>query len=272
MSENGEVRSLALPATVALAFDPDRPTVLVARGLALLDVNGGYLPPPEVPPGGTEKLLAHFATQLGMSMLIQTESQEGQGRLTFSPEQIALALCCLYVCAHASGPVAPFGTSRLGAVTDLVADERRFWWWDALTLQVALNAGGEGNGGIRALYGNLGHPRESIRQHLLSIAWFARDHLNWVEAAGKLLENVEMHTANWPASLAVLRAICDDADVFRGLIRAYQPRHHPRRFRGRVSALNERNDSLLNYVEHPDDLLALERDIRRRVEARIVGI
>lgn len=272
MSEQGESRSLALPATAELTFDPDRPTVLAGRGLALLEAKTGYLPPPEVPPGGIEKLLAHFATQLGMSMLIQSESHSGPRRLTFSPEQSALALCCLYVCAHASRPVAPFGTSRLGAVTDLVADERRFWWWNALTLQVALNAGGEGNGGIRALYGNLAHPQETVRQQMLRIAWFARGRLSSADAAGKLLENVEMHTAHWPASLAVLRALCDDAETFRGLIRAYTPRYHPRRFRGRVSALNERNDSLVRYVENPDDILSLERDIRRRVEARIVGI
>lgn len=272
MSQNGLSHPLVLPTAASLTFDPDRPTVLVSRGLALLDANTGSLPPPEVPPGGTEKLLAHFATQLGLSMLIQTESHDGQSRLTFNEEQSALALCCLYVGAHASRPIAPFGTSRLGAVTDLVADERRFWWWNALTLQVALNASGEGNGGIRALYGNLAHPRDEIRQRMLRTAWFARQRLDPAEAAPKLLESVEIHAAHWPASLAVLRAISGDADQFHALIRAYDPRRHPRRFRGRVSALNERNDSLLHYVENPDDLLALERDIRRRVEARIVGI
>ena len=272
MTENDEVRGLALPATAELAFDPDRPGVLVGRGLALLDVNAGYLPPPEVPPGGAEKLLAHFATQLGLSMLVQTESHDGQRRLTFSPDQSILALCCLYVCTHAAGPVAPFGMSRLGAVTDLVADERRFWWWNALTLQVALNAAGEGNGGIRALYGNLAHPRDPVRQRVLQTAWFARNRLRLAEASPKLLESVEMHAAHWPTSLAVLRAMCDDADQFHALIRAYVPRRHARRFRGRVSALSERNDSLLRYVEHPDDLIALEHRIRRRVEARLVGL
>lgn len=270
MSDSVESRDIAIPTMSGLAFDPERPTVLMGRGLALLDVTNGYQPP-ELPPGATEKLLAHFATQLGLSMLTVTETTDLQERIAFTHEQSALALCCLYVCAHASSPVAPFGMSRLGAVTDLVADERRFWWWNALTLQVALNAGGEGNGGLRALYGNLAHPHDAIRQQILQIAWLARTRLDADEASVKLLESVEKNAAHWPASLAVLRAIAGDPDRFRALIRAYRPRHHPRRFRGRVSALNERNDSLVDYIEHPEDLLALERDIRRRVEARIVG-
>ncbi len=272
MSEHVHSPSPAIPATAELAFDPERPVVLIQRGLALLDVSHGHLPPPELPPGGTEKLLAHFATRLGVSMLTVTESVDVQRPVTFTPEQSALARCCLYVCAHAPSPVTPFGMTRLGAVTDLVADERRFWWWDALTLQVALNAGGEGNGGVRALYGNLAHPHDEVRQQVLQIAWFARSHLDAHEAGFALLQSVEMHSAHWPTSLAVLRAISGDQNRFREVIGAYRPRQHPRRFRGRVSALNERNGSLVTYIEHPDDLLALERDIRRRVEARIVGV
>ncbi|HEV2108854.1 MAG TPA: hypothetical protein VGR16_11370, partial [Thermomicrobiales bacterium] len=164
MSEHVESRSLAIPASAGLAFDPERPTVLIQRGLALLDGSQGYLPPPELPSGGMEKLVAHFAIRLGVSMLTVPESVAVERPVTFTPEQSALARCCLYVCAHAPSPVTPFGMTRLGAVTDLVAEERRFWWWDALTLQVALNAGGEGNGGVRALYGNLAHPHDEIRQ------------------------------------------------------------------------------------------------------------
>jgi len=263
-----------LPAIVPagdLAFDPTRSDALVRRGLEWIAVGEAGTGSADVPPGEGARLLAQFALQLGASMLERDVPAEPRYPAELTEDQRTIALCCLYVCVHATAPVGPAALSRLGAITDLVADERHFWWWHGLTLQVALNAGGEGNGGFRALYGNLAHPRAEVRQRLFEIAWIARPHLVAGLSAPPLLRATEMGTAHWPAALAILRGCCADDAEFRSLVAAHEPTAHPARYRARVAGLAEADNGLSRYVAAPDDLLAAERAIRRRVEARIVG-
>ena len=261
----------AVPTGGALDFDPRRPDALVRRGLDWLAADQGISGATTVPAGEGAKLLAQFAMQLGASMLEVERGAEVRHPAELTTEQTTIAHCCLYVCVHAVEPIGPAALSRLGAITDLVADERHFWWWHGLTLQVALNAAGEGNGGYRALYGNLAHPRGEVRQRLFEVAWIARSRLNPTQAAPPLLRAVEMVAAHWPAALAILRGCCDGEPDFLALVETYEPREHPARFRARVGGLDELDSGLRRYISRPEDLLAVERAIRRRVEARIVG-
>lgn len=262
-----------------LVFDPRRSSSLVVRGIRRLEAAEGTptsegeraAGPGRLPTGSADRLLAHFATQLGASMLANPDPLDRRQRAAFTPEQGTLALCCLYVCANAPAPPSPFAMLRLGAVTDLVADEARYWWWNALALQVALNVGGEGNGGYRALHGNLVHPQDDVRRELFRIAWLARRHLDWRRAAPPLLANVELSLAHWPASLAILRAACADESCFREAAEGYRPERYPTRFRGRIAGALDPNGALGRYLLQPDDLTAAEDAIRRRVEARLLG-
>ncbi|MBA2754443.1 MAG: hypothetical protein H0U40_08285 [Chloroflexia bacterium] len=254
-----------------LAFDPRRPDALARRGLDWLALDEGRPGASTVPPGEGAKLLAQFAMQLGASMLEVERAAEVRYPAELTGEQTTIALCCLYVCVHATDTIGPAALSRLGAITDLVADDRHFWWWHGLTLQVALNAAGEGNGGLRALYGNLAHPRGEVRQRLFEVAWVARTRLDIAQATPPLLRAVEMVTAHWPAALAILRGCSADEATFMALVEGYEPRDHPARFRARVGGLTDPDNGLHRYIARPDDLLAAERAIRRRVEARLVG-
>ncbi|MEJ7761887.1 MAG: hypothetical protein WKF80_03750 [Thermomicrobiales bacterium] len=271
MSARSSTNLPAIQPAGDLAFDPRRPDALVSRGLDWLATDAVRPGATTVPPGEGAKLLAQFAMQLGASMLENERAAQVRYPAELTTEQMTIAHCCLYVCVHATGTIGPAALSRLGAITDLVADDRHFWWWHGLTLQVALNAAGEGNGGFRALYGNLAHPRGEVRQRLFEVAWIAHSRLDVTQVAPPLLRAVEMEAAHWPAALAILRGCCAGESDFMAVVETYEPRDHPTRYRARVGGLDEPDGGLRRYIAQPDDLLAVERAIRRRVEARIVG-
>ena len=269
-------RHLPAPAGAApVPFDPHAAVPLVRRGLARLAILEGRAGAPSADQLGRELaggLLAHFATQLGSTLLADPLPFDHPRPRDLSPEQGLLARACLYVCAHAVAPPGPTALNRLGAVTDVVGDERRYCWLDALPLRLALNASGEGNGGYRQLASALSSHRPEVRRLMLEYAWLARDRLDWRAVAPHLLVNVAGPAAGWAVSLAVLYGVLRDEARFWELVEAHRPAAEPRRYRARLAAVRDPESRLGRYLRHPEDLLAAEERVRRRVEARLAEV
>jgi hypothetical protein len=272
---SGQEATRHLPAAVGggvAPFDPRLPAPLVRRGLARLEVlegRQGALAADELPGELATGLLTHFATALGSTLLTGTYPLDHPRPRDFTPEQGLLARACLYVCGNAVTPPASASLGRLGAVTDVVGDERRYCWLDALPLRLALNAAGEGNGGFRVLAAALSHPRPDVRRLMLEYAWLARLRLEPQTVAPPLLANAAGPAAGWAVALAVLYGILRDEERFWELAEAHRPGRESRRYRARLAAVRDPESRLGRYLRHPEDLLAAEERVRRRVEARL---
>ncbi|HEV2528274.1 MAG TPA: hypothetical protein VGT61_07505 [Thermomicrobiales bacterium] len=184
---------------------------------------------------------------------------------TLAGKQQALALACLYACGRTTLELDSPARTQLGLLADVVSDEHRFPWWRALPLQVALNVTGEGNGGFRTLYGNLAHPNERVRAHMLPIAWIARRRLDAATLASAVLPNVAA-TDHWATSLAVLRGCCPTAARFRELIQAGPvPADGADQYRDRLAAATTADTEAARYIAAPGDLFRIEQTVRDEV-------
>ena len=254
-------------------FDPARSDRLVRQGLdfVLLRDAGpftgmaGDVPDMDAPgaalPSHTVALLIQ---ELAAAMIPSVAALVGDAE-TLAGKQQALALACLYACGRSTlEPDSPART-QLGLLADVVSDEHRFPWWQALPMQVALNVTGEGNGGYRTLYGNLAHPNERVRAHMLPIAWIARRRLDPATLASAVLPNVAA-TDHWATSLAVLRGCCPSADRFGALLRSGPvPDDDADQFRDRLVAATTATTEAARYIACPGDLLRIEQTVRDEV-------
>lgn len=253
-------------------FDPTRSSRLLRQGLDFLLVRESTL---SIEPMGNDgtgddrvvslptHTVALLIQELAAAMVPSVAALVGDAEHLTAKQQ-TLALACIYSCSRTTLPSNSDARTQLGLLTDVVSDEHRFPWWRALPLQVALNITGEGNGGYRTLYGNLAHPHERVRTHLLPIAWVARTHLDAATVALGVLPNVAT-TEHWAASLAVLRACCRTDERFMDLVHGYQPSESPETYRERIAPLSERGSALTAYIAAPPDLRGIERSVRDEV-------
>lgn len=253
-------------------FDPNRSDRLLRQGLDFLLVRESTL---SIEPMGSDgsgddrvvslpsHTVALLIQELAAAMVPSVAALVGDAEHLMAKQQ-TLALACIYACSRTSLPPDSDARTQLGLLTDVVSDEHRFPWWRALPLQVALNITGEGNGGYRTLYGNLSHPNERVRTHLLPIAWAARRHLDAATVALAVLPNVAT-TEHWATSLAVLRACCRTDERFMDLVCAYGCPESPDRYRERIAPLSDRTSALAAYVASPPDLRSIERSVRDEV-------
>lgn len=253
-------------------FDPSRSNRLLRQGLDFLLVRESTLSiePMSSDGSGDDRVVslpthtvALLIQELAAAMVPSVAALVGDAEHLMAKQQ-TLALACIYACSRTSLPPDGDARTQLGLLTDVVSDEHRFPWWRALPLQVALNITGEGNGGYRTLYGNLSHPNERVRTHLLPIAWVARRHLDAATVALAVLPNVGT-TEHWAASLAVLRAICRTDDRFMDLVRAYRCPQSPDIYRERIAPLSDATSTLASYIASPPDLRDIERSVRDEV-------
>ena len=255
-----------------LRFDPTRSSRLLRQGLDFLLVRESTL---SIEPMGSDgsgddrvaslptHTVALLIQELAAAMVPSVAALVGDAEHLMAKQQ-TLALACIYSCGRTILPSDSDARTQLGLLTDVVSDEHRFPWWRALPLQVALNITGEGNGGYRTLYGNLAHPHERVRTHLLPIAWMARRHLDAATVALAVLPNVAT-TEHWAASLAVLRACCRNDQRFMDLVRTFQPAESGEIYQERITPLSDRQSSLTAYVSSPPDLRGIERSVRDEV-------
>ena len=253
-------------------FDPSRSDRLLRQGLDFLLVRESTL---SIEPAGSDgsgddrvvslptHTVALLIQELAAAMVPSVAALVGDAEHLMAKQQ-TLALACIYACSRTSLPADSDARTQLGLLTDVVSDEHRFPWWRALPLQVALNITGEGNGGYRTLYGNLSHPNERVRTHLLPIAWVARRHLDAATVALAVLPNVAT-TEHGAASLAVLRACCRTDERFIDLVRAYTGAESPETYRERIAPLDDPASALATYVASPPDLRDIERSVRDEV-------
>lgn len=253
-------------------FDPTRANRLLRQGLDFLLVRESTLSIEPMGADGTgddrvvslpSHTVALLIQELAAAMVPSVAALVGDAEHLMAKQQ-ALALACIYSCSRTTLPADSAARTQLGLLTDVVSDEYRFPWWQALPLQVALNITGEGNGGYRTLYGNLAHPNERVREHLLPIAWIARRHLDAATVAQAVLPNVAT-TAHWATSLAVLRGCCPDDERFRDLVRSYRPASDAAAYQDRIAAVGDGNANAWGYVTSPADLRAIERSVRDEV-------
>jgi hypothetical protein len=252
-------------------FDPTRADRLIRQGLdfVLLRDAGVMQDGPGAEPGSTAGPLpthtvALLIHELAAAMVPSVAALVGDAESLASKQQ-ALALACLYACGRTTlEPDSP-GRTQLGLLADVVSDEHRFPWWRALPLQVALNVAGEGNGGFRTLYGNLAHPNGRVREHMLPIAWVARQHLDPVTLASAVLPNVGT-TDHWATSLAVLRGGCRGQRRFEELVTGYCPEPAVAApYRERIAEATTAGTEAARYVTAPTDLIRIERTVRDEV-------
>ncbi len=253
-------------------FDPSRSSRLLRQGLDFLLVRESSL---SIEPIGSDGLgdervvslpahtVALLIQELAAAMVPSVAALVGDAEHLMAKQQ-TLALACIYSCSRTTLSPDSAARTQLGLLTDVVSDEHRFPWWRALPLQVALNITGEGNGGYRTLYGNLCHPSDRVRTHLLPIAWVARRHLDAATVALAVLPNVAT-TEHWAASLAVLRACCRTDAQFTDLVSTYRPTESPEIYRERIDALSDRQSALSAYLAAPSDLRDIERSVRDEV-------
>ena len=179
-------------------------------------------------------------------------------------KQQTLALACIHACLRSRLPPDCDARHQLGLLTDVVSDEHRFPWWRALPLQVALNICGDGNGGFRTLYGNLSHPNETIRRHLLPIAWMTRRRLDPERLCAAIGPGLATND-HWATALAVLRGATGDRDTFLRLLADVREQHGAPVIGQRVAGVTGGDAALTAYVAAPADLLAIERKVRAEV-------
>lgn len=285
MSDHSDRRPRATPNDPALAsplvpsdakravpFDPTRGNRLLRQGLNFLLVRESTLSiEPAGPVGSGDDRVVSLPThtvalliqELAAAMVPSVAALVGDAGHLMAKQQ-TLALACIYTCSRTTLPPDSDARTQLGLLTDVVSDEFKFPWWRALPLQVALNIIGEGNGGYRTLYGNLAHPSERVREHLLPIAWIARRHLDAATVARAVLPNVAM-TEHWAPSLAVLRGCCRTDERFRDLICGYEPGTNESVYQDRVALVTRADFSVMGYVTSPSDLYGIERSVRDEV-------
>lgn len=253
----------------AVAFDPDRGDRLVRQGLDFLLVRESTL---SIGPAGEgddrvaslpTHTVALLIQELAAAMLPSVAALVGDAEHLMAKQQV-LALSCVYACSRATLPPDSDARTQLGLLTDVVSDEHRFPWWQALPLQVALNITGEGNGGYRTLYSNLAHPHEQVRTHLLPLAWMARRHLDAGTVARAVLPNVAGN-GHWGPSLAILRGCCRDDAAFTSLVTAWRPPSDAGTYRERVASATDPDSNVAHYVAAPADLRDIERTVRAEV-------
>ena len=255
-----------------IPFDPARSHRLLRQGLDFLLVRESTLSIEPLDPdaSGDDRVVslpthtvALLIQELAAAMVPSVAALVGDAEHLMAKQQ-TLALACVYACGRTSLPPDGDARTQLGLLTDVVSDEHRFPWWRALPLQVALNIAGEGNGGYRTLYGNLAHPNERVREHLLPIAWIARRHLDATTVARAVLPNVAT-TGHWAPSLAVLRGCCRSDERFRELVAGYHPETDVEAYRDRVALALGGDLEVGGYVATPADLRQIERAVRDEV-------
>ncbi len=253
-------------------FDPSRSNRLLRQGLDFLLVRESTLSLEPIGGDGSgddrvvslpTHTVALLIQEIAAAMVPSVAALVGDAEHLMAKQQ-TLALACIYACSRTSLPPDSDARTQLGLLTDVVSDEHRFPWWRALPLQVALNITGEGNGGYRTLYGNLSHPNERVRTHLLPIAWVAHRHLDAATLALAVLPNVAT-TEHWAASLAILRACCRSDERFMDLVGAYHCPESPDTYRERIAPLSDPASTLVAYVAAPADLREIERLVRDEV-------
>lgn len=253
-------------------FDPARSNRLLRQGLDFLRVRESTLSiePMAADGSGDDRVVslpthtvALLIQELAAAMVPSVAALVGDAEHLMAKQQ-TLALACIYACGRTTLPPDSAARTQLGLLTDVVSDENRFPWWRALPLQVALNITGEGNGGYRTLFGNLSHPDERVRDHLLPVAWIARRHLDASTIARAVLPNVAA-TNHWAPSLAVLRGCCQSDDRFRDLVCGYRPANCAREYHDRVAAVMSDGLDVMGYVRAPGDLRRIERSVRDEV-------
>ena len=258
--------------TRTVPFDPARSDRLLRQGLDFLLVRESTLSIEPMDADGTSgdrvvslptHTVALLIQELAAAMVPSVAALVGDAEHLAAKQQ-TLALACIYACGRTSLPADSDARTQLGLLTDVVSDENRFPWWRALPLQVALNITGEGNGGYRTLYGNLCHPHERVRAHLLPIAWVARRHLDAETVARAVLPNVAS-TEHWATSFAVLRGCCRSEDQFTDLTGRYRPDASAALYRDRTVSAITSGSSIRGYVASPGDLRDIERCVRDEV-------
>lgn len=142
---------------------------------------------------------------------IREAKASGADAIFLTAEQDNDVYCLVFLAAGAPRPIAGEAIRSLRAVVTLMVTSGLFRWADMLGPRVALDlAKGRPGPGMLSLYADLNHHRSVVREHVIRLAWLARDHLDSTLAAERILFNVGASHGSARSGLAVLRAMCVD--------------------------------------------------------------